>query len=176
MKSGQKSNSEIPGLSIMLLTLFLVSGGVSCIAFVLHFPIHIALLSLLLLFYPAPCQYYGIIVGAFTIFSGIKLAFSGQSFPVTIFLPFLIFNNTFSSFCIGWGLMVASLQKKSMLGWILGIANLIAGLLEIYQFKHFMQITAPGVWGALLSGILTVSLGSSMVEVLCRRKSRTSGN
>lgn len=116
--------------------------------------------------FPVLCKCYGIIVAGFTIFSGIKLAFSGQYFAVVPILPFTVCNPPLSYFCLWWGLLVASRYTRSKLGFILGTANLLGGVFGLFQFKHSTYIVAPGFWGSAISGIFTIALGCSMIKVI----------
>lgn len=129
-------------------------------------PFPILLLVLLFFVFPGLCKSYGVIVGAFTIFSGIKLFFSGEYFRVIPALPFTIVNPSLSYFCLGWGLLVASRHTRSRLGFLLGVANLLGSGLGLFRFKQVEQIVAPGLWGAAISAILTIILGYSIVKVI----------
>jgi hypothetical protein len=69
-------------------------------------PIPFVLLVLIFFIFPILCKCYGVIVAGFTIFSGIKLSFSGQYFAVVPVLPFTVINPPLSYFCLGWGLLL----------------------------------------------------------------------
>lgn len=129
-------------------------------------PIPFVLLVLIFFIFPILCKCYGVIVAGFTIFSGIKLSFSGQYFAVIPVLPFTVINRPLSYFCLGWGLLVASRRSHSKIGFLLGTANLLGGGLGLFQFKQVTRIVAPGFWGSAISGILTICLGCSMIKVI----------
>jgi hypothetical protein len=124
------------------------------------------LVGIIFFMFPALCKCYGVIVAGFTVFSGLKSAFSGQYFDVVPALPFAIVTLPLSYFCLGWGLLVASRSSHSKLGFFLGTANLCGGVLGLFQVKYSTSIVAPGYWGSALSGILTMGLGISMIKVI----------
>lgn len=129
-------------------------------------PFYFVLLVLIFFVFPILCKCYGVIVGGFTIFSGIKLFFSGQYFAIVPVLPFTIYNPPLSYFCLGWGLLIASRCSHSKLGFLLGTVNLLGGVLGFLSFRQIMYIAAPGYWGSAISGILTICLGCSMIKVI----------
>lgn len=131
-------------------------------------PIPFVLLVLIFFVFPILCKCYGLIVAGFTIFSGIKFAFSGQSFAVAPVLPFTVINLPISYFCLGWGLLVASRRTRSKLGFLLSTANLLGGVLGLFWFPQGISISivAPGYFGSAISGILTICLGCSMMKVI----------
>jgi hypothetical protein len=127
------------------------------------------LLLLVGLLCPPLCQVYGLIVGGFTALLGVKLAFVvGQSFSVLPALPFLILEPRLSYFYLGWGLLVASRKSRSGLGFGLALLNLLGGALGLFLVKSSTTITLPGIWGSLLSGLLTIGLGCSTVKTILR--------
>jgi uncharacterized paraquat-inducible protein A len=125
-----------------------------------------ALMILIFLIFPILCEYYGVIVAGFTIFSGIKLFFSDQYFAIAPVLPFTVYNLPLSYFCLGWGLLVASKRSRSKLGFLMATANLLGGVLDMFHFQQSTFIVAPGYWGSAISGILTIFLGLSMIQVI----------
>jgi hypothetical protein len=146
--------------------LILALGIVGFALFAAKVPIASVLLGLIFFIFPILCQCYGVVVAGSTIFSGIKLSFSGQYFAVVPVLPFTIINPRLSYFCLGWGLLVASRRSHSKFGFLLGTANLLGGGLGLFKFKHVTSIVAPGFWGSAISGILTIVLGCSMIQVI----------
>ncbi|XQQ05813.1 MAG: hypothetical protein EDM05_66920 [Leptolyngbya sp. IPPAS B-1204] len=130
-------------------------------------PIRTVLVVLLCLVLPGLCKVYSIIVGGFTIFSGIRLGFSaGQSFSVLPIAPFYIFDPSLSYFCLSWGLLVASRQTRSKLGFSLGLLNLLGGVFGLFYFKSSTKVTAPGILGGIISGLYMVGLGSSIIKTI----------
>lgn len=151
----------------LLIGFLLLSLGVCIVVIIFQGKITLyfglLLLSILLV---KCCQIYGVIVGGFTFFTGLKLMFSGQEFSVEAALPFTIYNLSLSYFCLGWGLLMASRKTRSKIGFILGAANLLGGAFGLFQFKSISQIHAAGLLGSLISGILTISLGYSTIQVI----------
>lgn len=136
-------------------------------------PIYYVLIVLVLSLLPGLCKCYGLIVAGFTIFSGIKLAFSGHYFAVLPVIPFTVFNPRISYFCLGWGLLVAGRQSRSKFGLFLGTLNLLGGAFGLFHFKSSTHIVAPGFWGSAISGILTVGLGCSMMTTILNSWSKS---
>lgn len=125
------------------------------------------LLLLVGLLCPPLCQVYGLIAGSFTALIGVKLAFvAGQSFSVLPALPFMILEPRLSHFYLGWGLLAASRKTRSGIGFGLALLNLLGGALGLFSFKSSTVITLPGIWGSILSGLLTVGLGCSTVNAI----------
>lgn len=164
----QESHLDLFGWIFVLLLL-----GIALFAEV---PISFVLLVLIFLVFPILCQCYGVIVAGFTIFFGIKLSFSGQYFAVVPVLPFTVINPPLSYFCLGWGLLVASRRTRSKFGFILGMANLLGGVLGLFWFKQstYIYIVAPGYLGSAIFGILTICLGCSMIKVILDSWSKSS--
>lgn len=136
-------------------------------------PIPFVLLVLIFLIFPILCKCYGIVVAAFTIFAGIRLSFSGQSFAVVPVLPFTIYNHPLSYFCLGWGLLIASRHSRSKLSFLLKTANLLGVVLGLFQFQRRTYFIAPGYWGSAICGILTIVIGCSMIKVILDSWSKT---
>jgi hypothetical protein len=158
---------DFPSILTWIVGIVIVSAITAPLIYIIwlfQIPIYMVVVILILFALPVVCKCYGIIVGANTIYHGIKLAFSGSYFPVTPFLPFSVLNPQISSFCLGWGLLVASCQSGSTIGLILGILNLFASGLGIFEVKSSIGFAAPGFLSSGISGILTVILGFCIVE------------
>lgn len=155
-----------PWVLVVILLLSIIFGIFWLITYTWQTPYFYFVLVALFIVLVDCCKIYGTIVGGFTFFTGLRLMFSGQYFPVVSALPFTIYNLPLSYFCLGWGLLMASRKTKSKIGFVLGAANLLGGAFGLFQFKHITQIHAPGFVGSLISGILTMILGFSTIKVI----------
>ncbi|QUY42002.1 hypothetical protein [Acaryochloris marina] len=125
------------------------------------------LLVILFFAFPILCKIYSIVVGSFTIFFGIKIAFSGQFFAIAPALPFTVLNPEVSYFCLGWGFLAASRSTRSKFGFLLAIFYFVGGALGLFQYRSGLFIKAPGIWGAIMTSIPIISLGLLMtLEIL----------
>ncbi len=172
--------ANLPELLGMMLGLLVILLGLALIGYLFWLvrpPIWRILLVLIGLALPSLCKCYGLIVGGGTALSGIRLVFMGgeSSFSVLSVLPFAIVDPQLSYFYLGWGLLVASWKSRSGFGICLSLLNLLGGGLGLFKVTMTKQITLPGGWGALLSGLMTVGLGFTIVNTILQSWSIQSG-
>lgn len=122
---------------------------------------------LIVLFFVLPilCKIYSIIVASFTIFSGIKIAFSGQFVAFIPVLPFTVLNPEVSCFCLGWGFLAVSRSTRSKFSCLVAIIYLVRGVLGLFQGRVWIEVT--DILGSMMGGILIIWFGLLMtLEIL----------
>jgi hypothetical protein len=118
------------------------------------------------------CRIYALGIGISMVWSGIASIFSGQNFLVhtgtSSPLPLFQFNPGLGNFCVGWGILCSvivgwgkELSDKFLLIYvaILGIVNLVVGLMNLLGTLAEIFISVPGLWGSILS----ITIGLSIV-------------
>jgi heme/copper-type cytochrome/quinol oxidase subunit 4 len=110
------------------------------------------------------CRIYALGIGISTTWLGIASFFSGQipliSTGASNPLPLFQFNPGLGSFCLGWGILrsVMLSRKKELpdkmlliFAAILGIVNIVVGLINFLGMPSVLLIFMPGLWGSFLS-------------------------
>jgi hypothetical protein len=109
------------------------------------------------------CRIYALGIGISMVWSGIASIFSGQDFLVHTGtsnpLPLFQFNPGLGIFCVGWGILCSvivswgkELSGKFILicAAILGIVNLVIGLMNLLGMLAEIFISGHGLWGSIL--------------------------
>jgi hypothetical protein len=109
------------------------------------------------------CRIYALGIGVSTIWIGIASIFSGQILSISTGasnpLPLFQFNPGLGSFCLGWGILRSvmlspkkELSDKMLLTFaaILGVVNLVIGLMNLLGMSAGIFISVSGLWGSIL--------------------------